>query len=227
MWGFFVFMIMIDLIKHLMKEQQEVIRTSHFDRIMDKFREGFPNEYKNVIDSISDDVKSFIRDNNYTIKFLNSCSTGFGGVRTDKAVIICSPNFMSSVGDFLYTIYHEIRHEQQISIFKMGNPTIDSLDDFEELSEKYWQMELDADRFAKQKIAKIVMNSKIPIDKAKILFRLSQYIEDYPSLSKMVKFHIAKIANQLKYMRDSGQEVKDISDHPSVKQYMDRLEDFI
>jgi len=218
---------MIDLIKHLMKEQEEVVRTSNFDRILNKFREGFPNEYKNEIDTISDDVKSFIRENNYTIKFLNSCSTGFSGVRTDKAVIICSPLHMASVGDFLYTIFHEIRHEQQISVFKMGNPTIDSLDDFEELSEKYWKMELDADEFAKKKIAEIVMKSKIPVDTAKILFRLSDYIEKYPSLSKMVKYQITQLANQLKHMRDSGQEIKDISDHPFVKQHLDKLEEFI
>jgi hypothetical protein len=218
---------MIDLIKHLMKEQEEVVKTSNFDRILNKFREGFPNEYKNEIDTISDDVKSFIRENNYTIKFLNSCSTGFSGVRTDKAVIICSPLHMASVGDFLYTIFHEIRHEQQISIFKMGNPTIDSLDDFEELSEKYWEMELDADRFAKKKIAEIVMKSKMPVEIAKVLFRLSHYIEDYPSLSKMVKYQITHLANQLKHMRDSGQEIKDISDHPFVKQHLDKLEEFI
>jgi hypothetical protein len=210
-----------------MKEQEEVVRTSNFDKILNKFREGFPNEYKNEIDTISDDVKSFIRENNYTIKFLNSCSTGFSGVRTDKAVIICSPLHMASVGDFLYTIFHEIRHEQQISIFKMGNPTIDSLDDFEELSEKYWEMELDADRFAKKKIAEIVMKSKMPVEIAKVLFRLSHYIEDYPSLSKMVKYQITHLANQLKHMRDSGQEIKDISDHPFVKQHLDKLEEFI
>ena len=210
-----------------MKEQEEVVKTSNFDRILNKFREGFPNEYKNEIDTISDDVKSFIRENNYTIKFLNSCSAGFSGVRTDKAIIICSPLHMASVGDFLYTIFHEIRHEQQISIFKMGNPTIDSLDDFEELSEKYWEMELDADSFAKRKIAEIVMKSKMPVEIAKILFRLSHYVEDYPSLSKMVKFQITKIANQLKHMRDSGQEIKDISDHPFVKQHLDKLEEFI
>jgi hypothetical protein len=218
---------MIDLIKHLLKEQEEVVKTSNFDKILDKFREGFPNEYKNEIDTISDDVKSFIRENNYTIKFLNSCSAGFSGVRTDKAIIICSPLHMASVGDFLYTIFHEIRHEQQISIFKMGNPTIDSLDDFEELSEKYWEMELDADSFAKRKIAEIVMKSKMPVEIAKVLFRLSHYVEDYPSLSKMVKFQITKIANQLKQMRDSGQEIKDISDHPFVKQHLDKLEEFI
>ena len=218
---------MIDLIKHLMKEQEEVIKTSHFDKVMDKFKSSFPEEHKNEVDKISDYVKSYIRDNNYTVKFLNSCSTGFSGVRLDKAIVICSPNFMSSVGDFLYTIFHEMRHEQQISVFKMGNPTIDSLDDFEELSEKYWEMELDADEFAKKKIAEIVMNSKIPVEKAKILFRLSEYIEKYPTLSKMVKFQITQLANQLKHMRDSGQEIKDISDHPFVKQHLDKLEEFI
>ena len=218
---------MIDLIKHLMKEQEEVIKTSHFDKVMDKFKSSFPEEHKNEVDKISDYVKSYIRDNNYTVKFLNSCSTGFSGVRLDKAIVICSPNFMSGIGDFLYTIFHEMRNEQQISVFKMGNPTIDSLDDFEELSEKYWEMELDADEFAKKKIAEIVMNSKIPIEKAKILFRLSEYIEKYPTLSKMVKFQIAQLANQLKHMRDSGQEIKDISDHPFVKQHLDKLEEFI
>ena len=218
---------MIDLIKHLMKEQEEVVRTSHFDKVMDKFKSSFPEEHKNEVDKISDYVKSYIRDNNYTVKFLNSCSTGFSGVRLDKAVVICSPNFMSGISDFLYTIFHEMRHEQQISVFKMGNPTIDSLDDFEELSEKYWEMELDADEFAKKKIAEIVMNSKIPVEKAKILFRLSDYIEKYPTLSKMVKFQITQLANQLKHMRDSGQEIKDISDHPFVKQHLDKLEEFI
>ena len=218
---------MIDLIKHLMKEQEEVVRTSHFDKVMDKFKSSFPEEHKNEVDKISDYVKSYIRDNNYTVKFLNSCSTGFSGVRLDKAVVICSPNFMSGIGDFLYTIFHEMRHEQQISVFKMGNPTIDSLDDFEELSEKYWKMELDADEFAKKKIAEIVMNSKISVEKAKILFRLSDYIEKYPTLSKMAKFQITQLANQLKHMRDSGQEIKDISDHPFVKQHLDKLEEFI
>jgi hypothetical protein len=88
-------------------------------------------------------------------------------------------------------------------------------------------MELDADSFAKRKIAEIVMKSKMPVEIAKVLFRLSHYVEDYPSLSKMVKFQITKIANQLKQMRDSGQEIKDISDHPFVKQHLDKLEEFI
>lgn len=227
MWGFFVFMIMIDLIKELLKEQDTAPKVSHFDRIMDRFKSSFPDQHKKEVDMISDYVKSYIKENNYTVKFLNSCSTGFGGVRLDKAIVICSPNFMSTIGDFLYTIFHEIRHEQQISIFKMGNPTIDSLDDFEELFEKYWEMELDADSFAKKKIAEIVLKAKIPIEMAQIIFRLSHYINDYPSLSKMVKMQITKIASELKHLRDSGQEVKDVSDHPVIKQYLDRLEDFI
>ena len=88
-------------------------------------------------------------------------------------------------------------------------------------------MELDADTFAKKKIAEIVMKSKMPVEIAKTLFRLSRYIEDYPSLSKMVKYQITQLANQLKHMRDSGQEIKDISDHPFVKQHLDKLEEFI
>jgi len=200
---------------------------SNLSRLFNQFKSDFPEQYKSKVDEIEKFIVRYITKNELNVKFLNSCSTGFAGVRTRDQIIICSPNKMSTIGDFLYTIFHEIRHEQQISVFKMGNPTIDSLDDFEELSEKYWKMELDADEFAKKKIAEIVMNSKIPIDKAKILFRLSDYIEKYPSLSKMVKFQITQIANQLKHMRDSGQEIKDISDHPFVKQHLDKLEEFI
>lgn len=71
---------MIDIIKELLKEQDSSVKVSNFDKVIDKFKLSFPDEYKNEVDKISDYVKSYIRDNNYTIKFLNSCSTGFSGV---------------------------------------------------------------------------------------------------------------------------------------------------
>jgi len=74
----------------------------------------------------------------------------------------------------------------QIDI-KMLNPLTDfDLEDFEALSEQYWEMELDADQFAKNMVAKIVIKLNIPIDVAKNLFTLSPYIENYPSMSRMV-----------------------------------------
>jgi len=43
---------MIDLIKHLMKEQEEVVRTSNFDKVIDKFKSSFPEEHNNEVDKI-------------------------------------------------------------------------------------------------------------------------------------------------------------------------------
>ena len=219
---------MIDLIKHLMKEQEEVVRTSNFDKVIDKFKSSFPEEHKNEVDKISDYVKSYIRDNNYTIKFLNSCSTGFSGVRLDKAIVICSPNFMSGIGDFLYTIFHEIRHEQQIGNIKMSNPLTDyDLEDFEKIAKQYWDLEMDADRFGKEMIAKLIIKLGLPIDTAKENLGLSGYIENYPLTSKMVLSQLKMIIDSIKQIKKSGGEYTDIQDHPMIKRHLDKLENFI
>jgi len=201
---------------------------SNFSRLLDRFKYSFPQELESKVDIIEYFVVNYIRDNKINVKFLNSCSTGFQGVRTRDQVIICSPLSMETIGDFLYTIFHEIRHEQQIRDLKMLNPLADfDLDDFEKLYEQYWKMELDADEFAKKMVAKLVIKLEIPIEIAKKLFSLSPYVQQYPSMSKMVRGGIQQIINDIKQIKKSGGQYEDIQDHPVVKRHIDKLEDFI
>jgi uncharacterized protein Yka (UPF0111/DUF47 family) len=201
---------------------------SNFSKLLNQFKQQFPNELKSKVDSIGEFVVDYIKNHNFTVKFLNSCYAGFSGVRTKDQIIICSPNIMATLGDFLYTIFHEIRHEEQIRDLKMDNPLTDyDLEDFEKLSEKYWEMELDADRFAKEIIAKLVIKLNIPLDIAKNNFKLSGYIENYPSMSKMVISQLEQIVMSIIQIKKSGGEFTDIQDHPMVKRHIDKLENFI
>jgi hypothetical protein len=135
---------------------------------------------------------------------------------------------METIGDFLYTIFHEIRHEQQIRDLKMINPLTDfDLEDFEALYEQYWDMELDADKFAKEMVARLVIKLEIPIEIAKKLFSLSPYVQQYPTMSNMVRGSVQQIINDIKRIKKSGGEYTDIQDHPIVKRHIDKLEDFI
>jgi hypothetical protein len=201
---------------------------SNFSRLLEKFKNSFPPELESKVDVIENFVVNYIRDNEINVKFLNSCSAGFKGVRTRDQVIICSPIQMETIGDFLYTIFHELRHEEQMRDLKMLNPLTDfDLEDFESLYKQYWEMELDADAFAKNMVAKIVIELKIPIEIAKKLFSLSPYVQQYPSMSKMVRGGIQQIINDIKQIKKSGGQYEDIQDHPIVKRHIDKLEDFI
>lgn len=219
---------MRNLINKTIKENDEVKIKSNLNRLMDQFETQFPNEFKSKVQVIGNFVSDYIKSNNINIKFLNSCSVGFAGVRTRDQVIICAPSQMSTIGDFLYTVFHEIRHEHQIRDMKMPNPLTEfDLEDFEALADQYWKMELDADEFAKNMVAKIVIKLEIPIEVAKRLFSLSPYITNYPSMSKMIRGHLSQVVNGIKQMKKSGAEYEDIQDHPMVKRFIDKLEDFI
>ena len=201
---------------------------SNFSRLLDKFKSSFPEDLQSKVDVIENFVVGYIQENDLNVKFLNSCSAGFKGVRTRDQIIICSPFGMETIGDFLYTIFHEIRHEQQIRDLKMLNPLTDfDLEDFEALYEQYWNMELDADKFAKEMVAKLVIKLGIPIDIAKKLFSLSPYVQQYPTMSNMVRGGIQQIINDIKRIKKSGGEYTDIQDHPVVQRHIDKLEDFI
>lgn len=201
---------------------------SNFDRLMNSYKESFPDEIKSKVDIISDFVKNYIVKNGYNVKYLNSCSTGFAGVRTKNQIIICSPSNMRNIGDLIYTIFHEIRHDQQIRSIKMTNPLTDfDLDDFENLYNQYWEMELDADQFAKNMIGKLVVKLKIPIGLARNYFSLSDYIVNYPNMGSMIRSQIAMIIQQIKQMKKMGVEYTDIQDHPMVKSHLNKLESFI
>ena len=201
---------------------------SNFSKLLDRFREDFPKEYQSKVNVIEKFVIDYITKNGIVVKFLNSCSVGFGGVRTRDQVIICSPSQMQNIGDFLYTIFHEIRHEQQIRDIKMSNPLSDyDLEDFVGLYNQYWEMELDADQFAKNMVAKIIIKLGIPIEVAKKYFSLSSYIEKYPSMSQMIRLSVMQIVNDIKRIKKSGGQYDDIQDHPIVKRHLEKLEDFI
>jgi hypothetical protein len=206
--------------------REELTVLSNFDKLINSFRSDFPQDLQNKVDSISLYVKNYVRDNGFNIKFLNSCRTGFKGVRTNNFIIICSPMQIENIGDFLYTIFHEIRHEEQMGKLKIDNPLTGQLEDFEKLFEDYWKLELDADEFAKKKISELVLKFGIPIGTAKQNFRLSPYVENYPSTSKMVKNYMKTIVDDIKNMRKSGMEYNDIADHPVVKNHLEKLEDF-
>ena len=222
---------MKDLIRKIVKESLEDDAPqlqSNLDRLMDQFQTQFPSEFKSKVPVIGNFVSDYIRTNNINIKFLNSCFAGFSGVRTRDQVIICAPSQMSTIGDFLYTVFHEIRHEHQIRDMKMTNPLTEfDLEDFEALADQYWKMELDADKFAKNMVAKIVIKLRIPIEVAKRLFSLSPYIENYPSASRMVRGYLFQIVNGIKEIKKSGAKYEDIQDHPMVKRHIDKLENFI
>jgi len=217
------------IIKKILREQiQEIEKQSNFSRLLDKFKETFPEELKPKFETIKNYVESYIKDHGFNVKFLNSCSTGFAGVRTKNQIIICSPNNMTTFGDFLYTIFHEIRHEEQMSKMKMRNPLSDfDLNDFEKLYKHYWDLEMDADKFGKEMVAKLIVKLNIPIEIAKPLFSLSTYIQQYPFLSKQIEHSVRMLVNQIKQMKSSGEEYEDIQDHPIVKRHLDKLEEFI
>jgi len=211
-----------DLIRKILTEQQS---QSNLDRVIDSL--GNRIDYE-LLNKIKHYIKSYIQDRGYTVKFLNSCSAGFSGVRTKKQVIICSPMTMSSIGDFIYTIFHELRHEDQLTTLKMENPLTDmDLEDFEELSEQYWKMEMDADESAKKEVAKMILDLGIPIEVAKQNFRLAQHIENYLYSTNLVKAYIQRIVMDIIRMKKDGVEFTDIQDHPFVKRHLDKLEDFI
>jgi hypothetical protein len=212
----------------ILTEQQllnAIKEKTHFDRIVNSLGRSMEPE---ILDKVKTFVKDYVSQKGYNLKFLNSCSTGFAGVRTKNQIIICAPNFMTTLGDFIYTIFHEIRHEEQMTSLKMSNPLHDmDLDDFEKLSDRYWQLELDADNFAKRKVAELMYELNIPVEKSKPQFILSQYIQNYQFASNFVKNTLRSIVNMIKDTKKQGVQVNDIQDLPMVKQYLEKLETFI
>jgi hypothetical protein len=203
---------------------------SNLNRLLEKFKNDFPENLEPKVDMIEKFVVNYIQDHNFTVKFLNSCSTGFAGVRTKDQIIICAPNGMSTLGDLIYTIFHEIRHEEQMDKNRLGldNPLTDyDLEDFEKLSKKYWELEMDADKFGKEMVANLVIRLGIPIDVAKEQLKLSPYIQNYPLASNMIMSSLKQIVNSIKDIKKSGVEYTDIQDHPMVKRHLDRLENLI
>ena len=56
---------------------------SNFSRLLDKFKNSFPEDLQSKVDVIENFVVGYIQENDLNVKFLNSCSAGFKGVRTN------------------------------------------------------------------------------------------------------------------------------------------------
>lgn len=215
------------LIKKILRESEVENNKSNLDKVLEKYESQFPEPFVGKISVIKNYVKNFIEKSNYNVKFLKACPS-FAGVRTKDQVIICAPSQMATLGDFLYTLFHEIRHEQQISEIKMPNPLTDfDLEDFEKIYTQYWEMELDADQYAKNMLARLVFNLKMPKEEIKKIFRLSEFIQQYPQASKMIGSNLKRIIDTIKLMKSEGIEYSDIQDHPMVKPYIEKLEKFL
>ena len=200
---------------------------SNLEKVISNFAESNPTLTPELAQKIKKFVTDFLADKKYNIKFLPAC-TSYSGVRTKDQVIICSPSGMHSLGDFLYTLFHEIRHEQQIGEMKMTNPLSEmDLDDFENLYKKYWEMELDADQYAKNMLRTLIGTLQMERSKIPLLFKVSSFIENYPQASDVIKGSLSNIIRTIKNMKKEGMEYEDIQDHPMVKPFLTKLESFL
>ena len=195
--------------------------SSNYDRIIDKFREDIPEDKMKEYDLISDKIKDFVQDRGYTIKVLNSCNTGFKGVRTSKSIILCSPEMFPNFASFVYILFHELRHEQQMSEFDLKDSYMGDIEDFEEFYKIYWDMELDADNYGKDWVKKIGDVLKLPED----VYYLDNMIKNYPSMSNMVRQMTSHLHREIQTLKSRGMNYTDISDLDIVKKHLQNLED--
>ena len=195
--------------------------SSNYDRIIDKFREDIPEDKMKEYNLISEKIKDFIQNRGYTIKILNSCNTGFRGVRTNNAIILCSPDMLPNFASFVYILFHELRHEQQMSEYELKDSYMGDIDDFEEFYKIYWDMEMDADKYGKDWVKKIGGVLKLPED----VYYLDNMIKNYPSMSNMVRQMTSHLHREIQTLKSRGMNYTDISDLDIVKKHLQNLED--
>jgi hypothetical protein len=195
--------------------------TSNYERVINKFKKDIPSSYHKEYDLIAQKIKDFVQNKGYVIKIINSCNTGFRGVRTNKAIILCSPESLPNFATFVYILFHELRHEQQMSEFDLKDTYMGDVEDFEEFFKIYWKMELDADRYGKEWVKKIGDVLKLP----HIIYNLDPMIENYPSMSNMVKQFTLHLHREIQTLKKQGMDYSDISDLDIVKKHLQTLED--
>lgn len=200
---------------------------SNLEKVIDNFAKFNPILTPEIANKVKIFVTKFLLEKKYNVKFLSAC-VSYNGVRTKDQIIICSPSSMQSLGDFLYTLFHEIRHEQQISEIKMKNPLSEmDLEDFEKLYKEYWEMELDADQYAKNMLKSLIGTLNMEKSKIPFLFKISPFVENYPQASDVIKSNLNNIIRTIKNMKKEGIKYEDIQDHPMVKPFLEKLEAFI
>ena len=199
----------------------ELKTTSNYERVINKFRKDIPEDKLKAFDLIASKIKDYAQDRGYTIKVLNSCNTGFRGVRTSNAIIICSPDTFPNFASFVYVLFHELKHEQQMSEFDLKDSYMGDIEDFEEFYKIYWDMEMDADRYGKDWVKKIGDVLKLS-DKE---YFLDKMVENYPTMSGMIKQMMTQLHNHVQILKKQGMTYTDISDLDIVKKHLDKLED--
>jgi hypothetical protein len=195
--------------------------TSNYERVIDKFRRDIPEDKLKAFDLIASKIKDYAQDRGYSIKVLNACNTGFRGVRTSNAIIICSPDTFPNFASFVYVLFHELKHEQQMSEFDLKDSYMGDIEDFEEFYKIYWDMEMDADRYGKDWVKKIGDVLKLS-DK---VYFLDKMVENYPTMSGMIKQMMTQLHNHVQILKKQGMTYTDISDLDIVKKHLDKLED--
>lgn len=209
---------MKNLIRRLLKEENS--KKSNFDLIINHFKKKYPTEYSERIDHVFKIIKDYIVEKNFNIKVLNNCFTGFGGVRTKKYIIVCSPTSYEDISHLIYIIFHEIRHEIQMNELKQINPLSGDIEDFEELYKIYWDMEMDSHEFALEWVEKLGNILDLPEN----LYKLTSQVTQYPTMSNIVKTQIEGLHKLILKMKKEGMNYSDISDLPIVKNHLHRIE---
>jgi len=195
--------------------------TSNYERVINKFREKIPEDKYKEYDLIAQKIKEFVQDRGYVVKIINSCNTGFKGVRTNNAIILCSPESFPNFASFVYILFHELRHEQQMDEFDLKDSYMGDVEDFEEFFEIYWRMELDADKYGKDWVKKIGDVLNLPED----VYYLDGMIENYPSMSNQVRQMTLYLHKEIQTLKSRGMTYTDISDLDIVKRHLKTLED--
>ena len=194
---------------------------SNYDRVIDGFKNRIPEEYHHKLEVMFEKVKDFIQDRGFNLKVINGCQTGYRGVRTKDAIILCSPDTIPNLASFVYVLFHELKHEQQMNEFGLANSYMGDIEDFEEFYKIYWDMELDADSYAKDWVKKIGDVLGLPEE----YYQLDQLITNYPMMSSMVRQMMTQLHNQVQKLKQQGMTYTDISDLDVVKKHLHRLED--
>jgi hypothetical protein len=208
-----------NIIRKLLREQNE--SRSNYDAVINNFKGILPQEYSEKIDDVFKIIKEYIQSEGFVLKVLNNCQVPFKGARTKNFIIICSPKSYQNLADFIYVLFHEIRHEIQMGKLKQTNPMSGDIENFDELYEMYWNMELDAHEYGIEWVDKMRNILNLPAR----YYTLSSFITTYPTMGHYVRNSIEQINRTIKDLKSRGYEYSDLGDLPMIKSIIDKLED--
>ena len=210
----------INRIKQVMGISEDT-EVSNYQSTINNFKRILPNEYSDRVDVVFNHIKDFIEEEGFVIKVLNNCFTSFKGVRTKNYIILCSPSTYNSLADLVYIMFHEIRHEIQMNKLKKINPLSGDIENFDELYEIYWEMEMDAHDYGIEWVKKVGDMVNLP----EKYYTLTPMVTQYPTMSKAVKSHLEYVNKEINDLKRKGYDYDDLGDLPMIKNLVDKLED--